>query len=217
MSNLEKLMIYFLEKFPHNLGRTKLIKAIYLFDCEWYRNFGETFSGLKYERDYNGPFDTDFYEAKDNLCEGGYISEVMYEYPGGKGFEISIQREYQYKEDLLDPLSLNIADEIIGKLKNQPLKTFLDEAYSTEPMLNILNTENSRSVKLLGRDLDMDKLKKSPEPLFNMQEIKEAANNLNTENRGSDEEYNKTIINEMNDLSECRERVERIWQLTGEK
>lgn len=71
--------------------------------------------------------------------------------------------------------------------------------------------------KLLGRVLNMKQLRKSLKPLFSFVEIREVAKMLDTSIRGSDEEYNCTILREMNELSVFRERVDKTCQAIGEK
>lgn len=212
MTNLEKIMYYFIKKFPHTLGRTMLIKAIYLLDCEWSRSFGTTYTDLEYKRDYNGPFDTQFYEAKNNLCQLHLIHEIPYQHPTGIGYEYVLINDDPKIESEINSIALGIADEIISKLSYKSLDEFKRMAYNTEPMLDILNNEQG-GIRFYGRALNMSKNKNTPSPLFDFDEIREIAKSLNQERRGSDEEYNRIIMEEMNELSVYRERVEKICQL----
>lgn len=63
----------------------------------------------------------------------------------------------------------------------------------------------------------MNRLNKSLKPLFSLHEIKVAPRSLNEEVRGSDEEYNRAIIEEMNELSIFKKRAEKAWGQTEEK
>ncbi|WP_456273409.1 hypothetical protein [Bacillus sp. AK031] len=211
MNNLEKVMYYFIKNFPQKLGRTMLIKAVYLLDCEWHKSYGESYSGLRYKRDYNGPFDTDFYEAKNHLCQLGLIDETGYTHSGGYGFEFSLLEEDEQIESEINSIALGIADEIVERLSNKDLKSFLDLAYCTKPMLEVLQLEEENS-KNYGRVLDMSKNKEEASPLFDFSEIRDIAKKLDLSNRGSDEEYNRTITDEINDLAIFRERVEKVCQ-----
>ncbi|RHW31489.1 hypothetical protein D1B31_22035 [Neobacillus notoginsengisoli] len=219
MEKLEQMMYYFIKEFPQKLGRTSLIKAIYLLDCEWYKSFGETYSGMEYKRDKNGPFNATFYDAKSSLCEMGLIYENPYIYSGGggRGFEFYLLKEDPELENKINPVAKCIADEIVEKLSYKDLNSFLGFAYNTEPMLEILQVEDSGS-KQIGRVLNMSRIKdpQGPKPLFNFEEIRKIAGTLDMENRGSDEDYNKTVIEEMNELSIFRERVEKVCQVIEE-
>lgn len=215
MGNVEKVIYYFVKRFPQKLGRTMLIKAIYLLDCEWYRSFGKTYTGLQYHRDNNGPFDTAFYEAKKSLSVQGIISETLYYHPGGYGYEYEIMSDSNELENEMNPIAMEIADEIVDKLSNKGLHDFLELAYNTEPMLAIQEEEQREGHKLIGRQLDMSKLQRSPEPLFSFDEIKDVAKKLNLEERGSGEDYNKTVLREMAELEVYRERVAKACQMIG--
>ncbi|MEK3756719.1 type II toxin-antitoxin system antitoxin SocA domain-containing protein [Bacillus sp. FSL K6-6483] len=217
MNRLEGAMYYFIKHFPQTLGRTMLIKAIYLLDCEWYKSFGKTYTGLRYLRDQNGPFDTSFYEAKDSLIASSLITEEQYYYSAGYGFNFKLSKLIDDNELGLDLPAISMAEEIVDKLSNKDRKTFLDYAYSTPPMQEVLDEENAKEGLLLGRELDMSRLNKPLKPLFDLDEIKVASRSLDMEDRGSDEDYNKAVIEEMNELSIYKERVEKIWELTGEK
>jgi len=50
------------------------------------------------------------------------------------------------------------------------------------------------------------------EPLFDLNEIKERAKQLEISKRGSSEEYNKTILNEMIELYDYGKRVRAFVQ-----
>ncbi|CAM3926257.1 MULTISPECIES: Panacea domain-containing protein [Paenibacillus] len=212
MNKLQNVMIYFIKNFPQSLGRTKLIKAIYLLDCEWYKIYGSTFTGMTYLRDNNGPFDTAFYDAKDYLLIQGIIEEIPYSFAGGHGFEFHIGKNFP-EEIELDGFVRYLADDIINDLGNSDLNGFLAKAYSTEPMIAVQNKEKQEGKKCYGEVLDMSKLKDSPKPLFSLGQIKEVAKNLDLSSRGSDEEYASVVNKEIEELRLFRERVAESWKL----
>lgn len=217
MGNLEQLIYHFIKEFPQKLGRTMLAKAIYLLDCEWYKSFGVTYSGLEYKRDNNGPFDTSIYEGIEQLESENIIKEKHYIFPGGHGYEFELLTDEEI-ETGINPIASYIADGIVESLSNKGLQSFKDMAYNTEPMIEVLYKEKGiAGEKLKGRQLDMSKLKRTPDPLFNIEEIKEVAKTLDMSKRGSDGEYNETILEEMNELEIYRERVSKACQIIGEE
>ncbi len=215
MYNLKNLMIYFVKEFPQVLGRTQLIKAIYLFDVEWYEIFGNTYTGLQYKRDNNGPFDITFYEAKDQLINENILIERPYYHQNGIGYQIFIENDHI--ETTLHPLALSIADDILERLGNKGLNDFLKTAYETAPMKAVLNKESELGHFIYGEAIPMSELKKSPDPLFTLDEVKDALKKMDFNDRGSDEEYNEIVFSEFIQLSKTRERVKEACKQIGEK
>lgn len=212
MNELESLIMYFVKMFPQKLGRTKLIKAVYLLDCEWYRIHGSTFTGLKYLRDNNGPFDTSFYKAKDSLISNDMLQEVPYTYLGGSRYEFHLGMNAP-DEIEFNGMAKCIADDIILDLQSSDLNSFLERAYSTKPMLSIQTKESERGEKCYGEVLEMEKLKRSPKPLFSLKQVKQAAQKLDFTPRGSDEEYAAVVNEEIEQLRVFRERASESWKL----
>jgi len=217
MEKLKHLMTFFIKEFPQSLGRTQLIKAIYLLDCEWYAIHGTTYSGLQYYRDKNGPFDSTFYEAKDQLIDEEIIVELPYVHQKGQGYQFEYVGK-EFDETLLHPMALDIARDIVDRLTYADTKKFLDEAYNTLPMLVVLEKESKSGCKLHGEELPMNELNKPLDPLFTLDEVQEALKQINFVDCGSDEEYNAVVFSEFVQLSKTRERVRMAWKLqTGEK
>ncbi|MCF8567809.1 hypothetical protein LLE49_24105 [Alicyclobacillus tolerans] len=213
LKRLKDLMVYFISAFPQRLGRTKLIKSVYLLDCEWYRLYGETYSGLNYLRDYNGPFDVAFYDAKDALCAEGVITELEYLHSSGKGYEYVISGT-RVEAPSLQGLALNIASDIVEELKYAGLNDFLRRAYNTEPMKVVQDKErDKRGHLLLGEVLDMDELRKPPKALFSFKQVKRAGKRVDMSSRGSDEEYSTTVAEEIRELKPYLERALKSWQV----
>ncbi|MNJ56308.1 hypothetical protein D3C77_518460 [compost metagenome] len=167
---------------------------------------------MTYVRDNNGPFNTTFYEAKDELLFQGVIQEIPYSFPGGQGYEFHTGQNFP-EEIELDGFARYIADDIINELRNSDLQGFLTKAYSTEPMIAVQKKEEQIGTKCYGEVLEMSKLMDSPRPLFSLGQIKEAAKKLDLSNRGSDEEYASVVNKETEELRIFRERVTESWKL----
>lgn len=211
MDNLNNLILYFVKHFPQKLGRTKLIKAIYLLDCEWYKLYRKTFSGLKYLRDNNGPFNTAFYTAKDELCLVDALIENEYYTQSGKGYEFALGQNVPKDIDL-DPFAMYIASDIVEQLKNEDLVGFLRKAYATPPMLRVQEFEGLTGQKIYGEELVMDELRKPPKPLFSLKQVKKAAKQLDVTIRGTDEEYARVVNQEIEELRVYRDRAAEAWK-----
>ena len=123
--------------------KTKLLKLVYLFDVEFYRSHGRTFSGFQWKYFHLGPWTRDFDPVLDYLVSSGDLTEHIVERPE---FDAKVLRSAT-PANLRKPFD-NYRDEAILK---ELLDTWgpsatgeiLDYVYfQTEPMEHGVRNEN---------------------------------------------------------------------------
>ena len=73
MPLLHDIILYIASHFPEGVGRTRLMKLLFLVDAIHSRLYGRTATGLKWVRWYYGPFSREVLDAIDDLYEEGLI------------------------------------------------------------------------------------------------------------------------------------------------
>lgn len=135
LSKNAQVLRYLLEVAP-GIGHTKLAKFAYLADLEARKYLGRPISSFRYVYDRHGPFDSrGFFVAKDELLEGGYITESQVPLGPYVGFEMyPTERSVEYDFGLPEVQLLKyIADTYLSK----NVRDLCDEVvYKTEPMLH---------------------------------------------------------------------------------
>lgn len=129
-----QIIKYIVERLPDKLGRTHLLKLIYLADYHSHRLFGKPISEFKYIWYQNGPFDKSFYEYIDSLKES-YIEEVSVQYPSGcHGYVYRNKPARMEYSDISGP-EFYLLQYVIENYSKADLRTLLEEiVYETEPM-----------------------------------------------------------------------------------
>jgi len=128
-------ILYFLKKAQEDkirVGRTRLMKLLYLLDVEYYRLYGKTYTGLEWIFYKYGPFT---FELEDLLDKMGIAEEeVLLE-------KERILKQLTYDFEILDedvklPVeSRIIADSLFDEWGGVDLNRLLDHVYfDTEPM-----------------------------------------------------------------------------------
>src|SRR3990167_3197938 len=84
LSREEQLIAYFVTRCSGHLGRTQLVKFLYLADYEARRYLGKPLSGFQYFWHHYGPFDHAIYENLENLKTRGFVDEESILFPTGK-------------------------------------------------------------------------------------------------------------------------------------
>jgi hypothetical protein len=204
---LKSLILYFLKNSPKTLGRTELMKYIYLFEYYFYQMFGKNYTNLTFERYKFGPNEYSVIDAGYSLEQEGFISIEAY-----KNYYNGTSYNYHYVKDdgnnyTLDSHAEFVADFIIDLLRNKNYRGVIDIAYNTPPMREIIEEEKSKGVYLYGRVIDMSK----SEPIFKSTRQKrlEARKRLSLKQnkRGSDEEYYAHLVEQYKKFEDTRRRA----------
>ncbi len=158
MTILKETIIFLLSQIykvnKNNLSKTELFKLLYLIETESYR-YTQTgfFDGeVLFTRDSNGPISVDIYKALDDLVDFVQIKkEKNTDYPHSR-HSISLKKnvKHEYKKLTQDrKLFINSVLLSFGGLNIKELK---EEAYKTEPMLDMRKQEKKKGVECLKGD-----------------------------------------------------------------
>jgi hypothetical protein len=132
----EQLLKYFVQSCPKRLGRTQLVKLVYLTDYEARRYLGNPISSFQWKREPQGPFDEEFYTAKQGLVDKGEIRELEGLTPFGHAW-------YQYV-DAGNPLNPDftaaerrILRYIVEAYGEKSREEILVDVYATSPFKTV--------------------------------------------------------------------------------
>lgn len=138
ISKNEQIVKFIIERLSGRLGRTHLLKLIYLVDYHSCRLFGKPISTFVYRWHKHGPFDEEFYGCFKGL-EPMYIREEEVAFPSGNGYVFhNVPAQIEYKN--LSAQEMYVLEYIIKTYGKVKLQTLLDEVvYKTEPMEELIN------------------------------------------------------------------------------
>lgn len=150
MLNSKDILVQILKE--ASVGKTRLVKLLYLVEVEYYRAVSERLTNLEWLFHYYGPY---AFELEDVLAQPEFTREQI-KTKGDKDltlFRVAEERiPYGWKLDA--KISL-LVKRIVGEWKGKPLEELLDYVYfETEPM---------QVVQKRGDRLDFTVIKKEPE------------------------------------------------------
>ena len=207
-NDIKALLTCFISTSDKSLGRTEIMKYVYTFEYYFYQMYGEQFTNLKFNRFHYGPNESMLLDALTGLEDEGIvkISEVQ-NYYGRVSFRhdfVMHPRDGSY--DLPNQAKF-VASFIMDRLGNENYEGVINFAYSTPPMVEILNEEKLVGSKFLGRVLDMSKTG----PVFKStrEQKSEARRRLKAQQqeRGNEEEYYSNLLNQYNLFDDTRRRA----------
>lgn len=201
MKRLKDLIVYLIDNMPHSIGRTGLVKIIYLFEHYHFLAFGKQYTNIKFIRHYYGPYSYAIPEAMRELI--GVINEETYFTQYGEAYCYSLQTAYDY--DLPEPQRY-LADFVISVVAHKTLNELLEYVYSTPPMEKILKKENENGAKYYREELQMAARKDVPRISEGLLAAARERNKLRKK-RGSDEEYRANLVSEYKALEPLRRRA----------
>ncbi|RLG79301.1 MAG: hypothetical protein DRO40_13010 [Thermoprotei archaeon] len=109
------------------LGRTKLMKLLFLIDLEAKRRLSRTVTGLEWFRWFYGPFTTEIYPVLEELLDAGFIDLDVYVHD-------DLRTEYTYKvaKDMKTNIPkevMKIVKDVVKKYAKKPLYKVLQDVY----------------------------------------------------------------------------------------
>lgn len=75
LSRREEILAYFVDACSGRIGRTQLVKLMYMADFVSYRYLGRSLSEFHWTKENFGPFDDEFYRTKESLEAHGLLDE----------------------------------------------------------------------------------------------------------------------------------------------
>jgi len=122
------------------VSKTKLLKLLYLFDIEWYRTHGETFTGFDWKFYLLGPW-TDEYDPELDKYDGNGIDREKSKDAYGTEF-ISTPDTVRLRDLFGSRDEEIILEDLIRTWAKVPTEEILDHIYfRTEPMYEALRDE----------------------------------------------------------------------------
>jgi len=133
-------IIYFLVKKSNNLGKTKLMKLIYLADYEFFKQYNKKISNLDYIKWDFGPFSPDIYNCLDYMADSGIITiqKLKSFYKLRDYFSFKVEQNYNYRENL-ESNEIDFIEYILSKYDNMEIDDIKNITYKTEPMIEAKN------------------------------------------------------------------------------
>lgn len=204
---LKDLLLYFIKNSHKSLGRTELMKYVYLFEYYYFQLFGKKYTDLVFERYKFGPNQSSVVDTTYQLESEGFICIEAYKnYYEGTSYSHSLTN-YDSFESVLDADAELVAGFVVDLLWNKNYRGVMDVAYSTPPMREILEEEKEYGLPLYGRVIDMSK----SESIFRSSRQKriEARKRLmdREESRGSDSEYYAHLADQFKKFEDTRRRA----------
>ena len=134
----EQIIKFIVERLSGKLGRTHLIKLIYLTDYHSHKLFAKSISTFKYSWNNNGPFDKSFYISIKVLVDK-YINEEEVRLPSCKGY-VYHDTHNRVNFDKISNKESYLLEYVISNYGTTKLQVLLDDVvYKTEPMEKLID------------------------------------------------------------------------------
>lgn len=214
MARVQDAVLAMLNHFPRPLGRTELLKLIYIADCEYFRLFGKTVTGLSYWRDQRGPVNYAVIDATRHLEAMGLISRMPYvTINGRKRISHSIRPAGRSVPVDCTAEELRVLAATAKLATGWSPDEIVAFAYDTPPMRRILDLEDSvGECALRGEAVPMEEMRRI-KPRFKLEELQETLRNMDLTVQSMTAE----AIQEYRELNEeFRPYRERAYLVTGQ-
>jgi len=138
---------FIIAKFPGGVGKTQLMKMLYLADLEAHRFIGRSITGISYRWHDHGPFSSMLYRSIDLLKSGLEIDEAQYTSShGGPASKFTYRGIPSISH--LDEIQQILLASVIDEYGKTPLSELLEDiVYKTKPM-EIAKAKNDRTSPL---------------------------------------------------------------------
>ncbi len=171
MNNKLSSLIYLIIKKASYLGKTKLVKLIYLMDYEHFKAFGNSITKIDYFYYHYGPYSDEISKYINELGKSKIILETrnISSFTGRVFCTYCTLGGFEY-DKYLGADEIDTANYILQKYGNEQLEILLDITYDTVPMKNVksqgdhLKFENEDKNMLKNLRKLKDKIKTSNPP-----------------------------------------------------
>ncbi len=176
LSREEELVAFFVNRCGRdgNLGRTRLMKLLYLADYEARRFLGRPISGIKYIWHFYGPYEKKLTTWITRLRDGGVVVEEAVMYPSGKeGFLYTAGAKEAPPS--FSPAEVEILSYVCREYSRVDLRELLDDiVYQTEPMVRA----QKKGAKEKPLEMDIVNNAKANELTISLEELVERRRQL---------------------------------------
>lgn len=149
LSREEQLVAFIVNRCKGRVGRTRLMKLLYLADYESRRYLGRPISEIPYIWYNHGPFDSDIYSWLDRLKSVGIIEEHVVRAKGNKTAHVYGATGSSPQLDFL-PDEVEILSYVCRQYAEVEFRELLEDiVYDTEPMVK------AKAEEARGEILDM--------------------------------------------------------------
>ncbi len=117
------------------VSKTKLLKLLYLFDVEFYREHGATFTGFDWKFFHLGPWTSEFDPLLGDLKSSRVMEEIAYSAKEHEGVTLRATDQKPLRAALSNVRDESILIRILNDWGTEPTAKVLDHVYfQTEPM-----------------------------------------------------------------------------------
>lgn len=149
----DDLVSYIVDRMSGRVGRTMVVKLLYLIDLEAHRYLGRSVTGVTYRLWHYGPFDPDIYRSLERLRDAGEIAEETIQYPSAAGYRYTTRNPGRTHD--LTPAEEAVVTFVLGTYAPRDLEEVLDVVYNTEPMKRVEGEPLQSRIPLECVDDDM--------------------------------------------------------------
>ena len=118
---LRELVLYMVSRFPRGVGRTRLMKLLFLVDAIALKELGRSVTGIDWRRWRYGPFSKDVLDVLDELVD----DELLAVDPGPEVRYVALTEPPKIPEEVK-----KIVDKIVDEYGFLPLEKLLEKVYS---------------------------------------------------------------------------------------
>ena len=153
----DQVIEYLVVRFPGRLGRTALVKLLYLCDLETHKRFGSRVTDLAFKVDKHGPFDRRFFEHIGHATRAGCIDEGSVEYkPSVRGALYSPHKASQARMPSLSAHERRIVEYVGNSFGHLPLQRLLEVVYSTKPFMRAQRSGKGTVIEWRNEDKEQN-------------------------------------------------------------
>ncbi len=149
-SRIAELVQYFVGRTP-GVGRTRIVKFLYMVDHESRRYLGHPLTDLVYRWDNHGPYDPEIQRQIDQMRYQGYLKEEEFkrDYTWYKYTTTSNRLPCPLKKE-----EKAIVDHVVHRYADMKLDTLLEDVvYQTRPMLEATRRGQRLKMSLVDGEL----------------------------------------------------------------
>ena len=165
LNRREEILAYFVDACSGRIGRTQLVKLMYMADFEGYRYLGRSISAFHWTKRNYGPFDEAFYVTKEALEARGLLQEEVSVNTRGEEWnrchitgplpELSFsEAELKILNYVVSEYSKLPKERLVNEVvyKTPPFRAVQDAAYGTPIPLDTVANEGRETVDCLDLD-----------------------------------------------------------------